>query len=82
MRTPNHTSAFFFAIANDKFLRVDLDQLVCCISMNDHAQLHTATDFNTLSLMAQQTKELLKEDQFLWINDHIALSRRYANTHR
>jgi hypothetical protein len=78
MNYPN----FFFTISNGKFLRIDLNQLVCGISMNDRAHLHTETDLNKPALTLQQMKELLKEDLFIWINDRIALSRRYTASHR
>ncbi len=73
---------FFFTISDGKFLRIDLNQLVCGISMEDYAQLHTETGLHKPNLTLQLMKALLKEDQFIWINDRIALSRRYADSHR
>jgi hypothetical protein len=81
MAISNHIAAFFFMISNGKFMRIDLNELICCISMNDHAHLHTDINLIKSPLSLKQMKELLKEDKFIWINGRIALSRQYMASH-
>ncbi|PZR28682.1 MAG: hypothetical protein DI535_05980 [Citrobacter freundii] len=70
---------FFFITSTQKFVRMDLDHILCGIAMDDHAFLHTTNGFHKPTLTNDQLKELLPTDQFTWINKSIAVRRDLAS---
>jgi hypothetical protein len=66
---------FFFIVSNGKFLRVDLEKIVCVVEINDRVQVHTEDDIYEPRVKMEKLRELLPERNFTWVNQRMAIAR-------
>jgi hypothetical protein len=70
---------FFFIVSNAKFLRVDLEKIVCVVGINDRVQLHTVNDIYTPQVQMEKIRELLPGERFIWVGKRVAVAREMCN---
>jgi hypothetical protein len=66
---------FFFIVSNNKFLRVDLEKIVCVVEIDDRVQVHMADDIYTPQVKMERIREQLREERFILVGENMAVSR-------
>ncbi len=70
---------FFFIVSNGKFLRVDLEKIVCVVGVGDHVQVHTTDDIYTPQVEIEKISKHLPEERFIWVGKNMAVARGICN---
>ena len=66
---------FFFIISNSKFLRVDLDKIVCVVKTSDGVQVHTNNAIYEPVVTMDELKSVLPEDLFTYVNPKLVVAK-------
>ncbi|MCG2618120.1 hypothetical protein LZZ85_27705 [Terrimonas sp. NA20] len=66
---------FFFIVSNGKFLRVDLEKVVCVVGIGDRVQVHTADDIYTPQVKMERIREKLRKERFIWVGESMAVAK-------
>ncbi|PZR27325.1 MAG: hypothetical protein DI535_10890 [Citrobacter freundii] len=64
---------FFFIVTNDKFFRIDLNEITKVTVIKDQAEFHTSPRTYYASVSIDEIKQLLPSNQFIWISEDTAV---------